>query len=168
MLVVCRHGRTASNAGGLLLGRADPPLDDVGRAQAAALPPVVGEVARVVSSPLLRARETAAALGRPVEIDDRWIELDDGELDGRPLADVPAELWAGWRADPGFVPPGGPVPPPAVPTVVNSGSPSKKSAAGSTRTTPRHASRTTTSAPRGMARPSTDRAAETWRTPACS
>jgi broad specificity phosphatase PhoE len=28
MIVVVRHGRTAANAGGLLLGRADPPLDE--------------------------------------------------------------------------------------------------------------------------------------------
>ena len=66
-------------------------------------------VRRLVSSPLGRARDTAAALrcAVPVEIDERWIEVDYGELEGRPLADVPAELWARWRADPAFAPPGG-------------------------------------------------------------
>ncbi len=107
MLVLVRHGRTAANARGLLLGRADPPLDDVGRAQAAALAEVVAGARRAVSSPLARTRETAALLGLPVEVDERWIELDYGELDGRPLAEVPAELWRTWRADVGFAPPGG-------------------------------------------------------------
>ena len=56
--------------------------------------------ARVIASPLLRTRETAGAFGRPVEVDERWIELDYGELDGLPLRDVPADLWRAWRADP--------------------------------------------------------------------
>lgn len=107
MLVLVRHGRTAANASGLLLGRADPPLDEHGRDQAAALAAAVADARRVVSSPLRRTRETAAALGLPVEIDERWVELDYGELDGRPLADVPADLWRRWRADIDFAPPGG-------------------------------------------------------------
>jgi broad specificity phosphatase PhoE len=107
VLVLVRHGRTAANAGGLLLGRADPPLDEHGRAQAAALAAVVAGARRVVSSPLRRARETAAALGLPVEVDERWVELDYGELDGRPIADVPADLWRRWQADVHFAPPGG-------------------------------------------------------------
>jgi broad specificity phosphatase PhoE len=56
---------------------------------------------------LRRARETAAALRLPVEIDDRWIELDYGALDGLPLADVPDDVWRSWRADPAYRPPGG-------------------------------------------------------------
>lgn len=107
MIVVVRHGRTAHNASGRLLGRLDPPLDELGRAQAAALAAAVGPVDRVISSPLARTRETAAAFGVDVEIDERWIELDYGEYDGRPLAEVPAEIWAQWRADVDFCPPGG-------------------------------------------------------------
>jgi broad specificity phosphatase PhoE len=42
-----------------------------------------------------------------VEVDDRWIELDYGDLDGTPLKDVPPEVWTRWRADPDFVPAGG-------------------------------------------------------------
>jgi broad specificity phosphatase PhoE len=107
VLIIVRHGRTAHNASGLLLGRLDPPLDELGRAQAAALAAEVGPVDRVVSSPLLRARETAEAFGHEVEIDERWIELDYGEYDGMPLGEVPAETWARWRADVDFCPPGG-------------------------------------------------------------
>ena len=106
-LVVVRHGRTEANASGKLLGRLDVTLDEVGRAQAERLAASVGHVDRVVSSPLTRTRETATAFGRPVEIDDRLIELDYGELDGRPLGDVPADVWSRWRADITFAPPGG-------------------------------------------------------------
>lgn len=113
MIVVARHGRTAANAGGLLLGRADPPLDDAGVLQAAALSRACRalDVARIVTSPLGRCRATAEAVaggcGAAVEVDERWVELDYGELDRRPVADVPPETWAAWRADVGWCPPGG-------------------------------------------------------------
>jgi broad specificity phosphatase PhoE len=108
VLIVVRHGRTEANARGLLLGsRLDPGLDDLGRRQAAALAAALPGAARVVSSPLRRTRETAAALGLPVEVDDRWAELDYGDLDGTPLAEVPSALWARWRADVTFAPAGG-------------------------------------------------------------
>jgi broad specificity phosphatase PhoE len=107
VLYLVRHGRTDANARGLLLGRADPPLSAEGREQAAALAARIPPGARVVSSPLRRTRETAGAFGRPVDIDDRWIELDYGSLDGTPLADVPGEVWRAWRADPSYAPAGG-------------------------------------------------------------
>jgi broad specificity phosphatase PhoE len=109
VLILVRHGQTTLNASGQLVGRLDTPLTDVGRHQAVALGEAVRGVARVISSPLSRARETAALLapGLPVEVDERWIELDYGELDGVAFADVPASLWAQWRADSSFAPPGG-------------------------------------------------------------
>lgn len=67
----------------------------------------LGSVDRVIASPLLRAQETAAALGVPVEIDDRWLELDYGELDGKAVHEVPDETWRSWRTDPDFAPVGG-------------------------------------------------------------
>jgi broad specificity phosphatase PhoE len=107
VLIVVRHGRTAANASGLLLGRLDPDLDDLGHRQAERLAVAVAAPHRVVSSPLRRTRATAAAFGRPVDVDERWIELDYGDLDGTPLRDVPADVWATWRADPGWAPGGG-------------------------------------------------------------
>lgn len=107
MLIVVRHGRTESNAAGLLLGHADPPLDAEGRDQAAAIGAALDHPDTVITSPLIRCRQTAEALGGPVEVDDRWIELDYGEWDGRPVADVPADTWRAWRSDPDFRPPGG-------------------------------------------------------------
>jgi broad specificity phosphatase PhoE len=107
VLIVVRHGRTEANASGRLLGRLDIPLDDVGEAQAVLLAASVGPVDRVVSSPLRRTRQTAEVLGVPVEVDERFVELDYGDYDGMRLGDVPAELWVRWRSDPHFAPPGG-------------------------------------------------------------
>ncbi len=107
MLVLVRHGETDVNAAGLVLGRADPPLSPRGRQQATALAAVLGDRPRVVSSPLRRAAETAAAFGRPVEVDDRWIELDYGAFDLQPITAVDDATWDRWRTDTAFVPPGG-------------------------------------------------------------
>jgi broad specificity phosphatase PhoE len=61
----------------------------------------------VVTSPLRRARQTAAAFGADVEVDERWTELDYGVYDEMPITDVPAELWARWYTDPTYAPPEG-------------------------------------------------------------
>ncbi|HPU40466.1 MAG TPA: histidine phosphatase family protein [Microthrixaceae bacterium] len=110
-LVVVRHGRTAANAQGLLLGRLDVELDPLGRAQVRALAAAVratsAPIVAVVSSPLRRAVETAESFGLPVTIDERFIEVDYGAFDGTPVADVDPETWQEWRADPYFCPPGG-------------------------------------------------------------
>jgi broad specificity phosphatase PhoE len=114
MIVLLRHGRTEANARGLLLGRADPVLDDVGRDQAKAAARVVADTAsvgRIVASPLARCRATAEVVadvvGVPVEVDERWIELDYGELDGTPLSEVPPTTWVAWQGDVDWAPPGG-------------------------------------------------------------
>ena len=109
MLLLVRHGQSAANAAGLLSGRAASPLTEQGRSQVARLSAVVAGAGRLISSPLGRARETAAALGLdlPIEVDERWIEVDYGELEGEPVAAVPAEVWRRWRSDPDFRPPGG-------------------------------------------------------------
>jgi broad specificity phosphatase PhoE len=104
VLYVVRHGETAPNAAGLLLGRSDPQLTERGRTQAAGLVATLPAPDRVVSSPLRRARETAEAFGRAVEVDDRWIELDYGRLEGTDPASVPAEVWARWRENPDYAP----------------------------------------------------------------
>ena len=78
MLILVRHGESTGNASGLLLGRIDSPLTERGVGQARSLAVAVAGATRLVSSPLARARDTAEALGTglPVEIDDRWIEVD--------------------------------------------------------------------------------------------
>jgi broad specificity phosphatase PhoE len=113
VLILVRHGQTAANAHGLLLGRADPSLTETGRRQACALAAVLPRPDRLVSSPLLRARETAAELAaagvdsQEIEIDPRWIEMDYGDLDGHPADALPEETWRTWWQDPHFVPAGG-------------------------------------------------------------
>ncbi len=58
---------------------------------------------------MLRARETAEELGTglSVDVDERWVEVDYGELDGRPLGSIEPGIWDEWRSDPTFRPPGG-------------------------------------------------------------
>jgi broad specificity phosphatase PhoE len=115
VIVLVRHGRTDANARGLLLGRADPTLDDEGRLQAARLAAALGPLhgARVVTSPLARCRQTAevivgaSAHEVPLDVDEAWIELDYGAFDGLGAGDVPADTWAAWRADVAWAPEGG-------------------------------------------------------------
>lgn len=114
MIVFVRHGQTAVNRDGRLQGRLDAPLSDFGGEQAAAIAGTLATepVTRVVSSPLVRAFDTATAIAARhddvvVETDERLIELDYGTWDGVRLQDVPAADWAAWRADPEFTPPEG-------------------------------------------------------------
>jgi broad specificity phosphatase PhoE len=91
-VLLVRHGPTAWNDVGRIQGRADVALSERGRAQVASwqLPPAWAE-ARVLSSPLHRARETALILtGRTPTIDRRLFEMDWGELQGRRLTDLRA------------------------------------------------------------------------------
>ena len=111
-LLLVRHGQTAVNAEGRLQGRIDAPLTELGRLQAAASGRALPDgVRRVVVSPLVRARQTVEAFGLapsvPVDVDERWIELDYGEWDGQVLRSMPQDGWDAWRADPSFAPPGG-------------------------------------------------------------
>ncbi|GAC1596475.1 MAG: hypothetical protein NVS3B21_20290 [Acidimicrobiales bacterium] len=110
MLVLLRHGQTRLNAEGRLAGRQDVDLTEVGVGQATAAAAAVlaiGLPTLVVASPLRRAVRTAEALGRPVVIDERWIELDYGEYDGCSHRELPPGFWERWRVDTSFVVPGG-------------------------------------------------------------
>jgi broad specificity phosphatase PhoE len=110
MLILVRHGESVANAQGLLLGRTDAELTASGRAQAAAARSLLtAPVAELRTSPLSRARDTAEllALGLPVTVDERWIEVDYGEFECQPLGDIPAEVWQTWQTDRGFTPAGG-------------------------------------------------------------
>lgn len=113
MIVLARHGQTAANRDALLVGRIDPPLTELGLAQAARLAGALASstAVRVVASPLTRTVQTATviaeSLGLPVETDERIIEMDYGAWDGTPLAEVPIETWRAWRTDPEFRPPDG-------------------------------------------------------------
>ena len=113
MISFVRHGETALNRDGRLQGRIDLELSERGLDQAARVAHrfATSTISAVFSSPLLRARQTAAAIaavcGCEVEVDDRLIELDYGEWDGRPLSEMREMRATGWLTDPDFAPPGG-------------------------------------------------------------
>jgi broad specificity phosphatase PhoE len=96
-VLLVRHGPTEWNESGRIQGQADVDLSPRGRAEVARwqLPAAWAE-ARVLSSPLRRARETAAILtGRTPTIDQRLIEMDWGRFQGWRLADLRVETPAG-------------------------------------------------------------------------
>jgi len=83
-----RHGQTEHTPERRFSGSSDLPLSELGRAEAwaAARSLKVRGIDAIVSSPLRRCRETAAAaadvLGLPVQVDDDLRELDFGEWEG--------------------------------------------------------------------------------------
>jgi probable phosphoglycerate mutase len=100
VIVLVRHGQSAANAAGQIIGRGDSGLTDAGRAQARALAPALIGAERVLASPLTRAVETArlVAPGVAAEIDNSFLEQDYGSLEGMSVAEAASEL-ARARAD---------------------------------------------------------------------
>jgi probable phosphoglycerate mutase len=106
-LIVWRHGNTDWNAGHLVQGQADVPLNDTGHQQAVAAAELLVRFRpdAIVASDLRRAADTAAALaaltGLPVAHDPRLRERYFGPWQGRTMAEVaetrPQE-YARWRA----------------------------------------------------------------------
>jgi glucosyl-3-phosphoglycerate phosphatase len=105
-VLVWRHGQTAWNAQRRFQGQLDIALDDLGRAQAARAAALLAGFApsAIVSSDLVRARETAQALadvtGLPIATDPRLREIDVGVWQGLTFDEVserfPVEA-AQWR-----------------------------------------------------------------------
>jgi ribonuclease H / adenosylcobalamin/alpha-ribazole phosphatase len=111
-----RHGETPLSPEGRFSGRGDPELTDKGTAQAhaAAVRFADREIAAVVSSPLRRATQTAAAVaevtGADVVIDEDLAETDFGDWEGHTWAEIQAnwpDALARWQGDPALAPPGG-------------------------------------------------------------
>ena len=98
-----RHGETDWNRENRFQGRADPPLNDTGRAQAVELAEqlLAEGAAALYTSPLRRARETAVIvgerLGLPVQIADDLQEVDVGSWSGLTRSEVEARFPAGYR-----------------------------------------------------------------------
>jgi probable phosphoglycerate mutase len=102
-----RHGETEWSRSGRHTGRTDVPLTESGRAQASSLRArLAGHAfARVLTSPLSRAAETARIVGLEpaAEVDADLREWDYGAFEGRTTADIRTELpdwtiWTGpWR-----------------------------------------------------------------------
>src|SRR5688572_10410020 len=105
-ILVARHGETDWNRLGSWQGQADPPLNDDGRRQAAALAEKLAgdRIAAVYSSDLRRASETAEALGTRLGVEvvlDRGLrEIDVGSWSGLTRDEVETrfpEGFARWR-----------------------------------------------------------------------
>lgn len=85
-----RHGESVGNMENRFQGHADFQLTETGRGQVRALAErwqAEGRrFDRAITSPLLRARETAeivcTALSVPLELDPNWMEIDNGLLAG--------------------------------------------------------------------------------------
>ncbi len=97
-LLLIRHGATQWNLDGRIQGRADPPLAPEGRDAVSAwrLPPELtgagGGDWIWLTSPLARARETAALLhAAPVSAEPALIEMDWGAWEGHRLATLRTE-----------------------------------------------------------------------------
>jgi broad specificity phosphatase PhoE len=92
--ICLRHGATDWNREGRFQGRTDNPLNDTGIAQAheAAAKLRAVEIGYVVSSPLLRAVQTAEIIAniasKTVALDHGLIELDFGSFEGRVVREL--------------------------------------------------------------------------------
>jgi broad specificity phosphatase PhoE len=117
-LLLVRHGETHYNYNFRALGRADLPLTDTGRRQAECLREALAStyLDAIYSSPLVRARETAARIaetqGIDIHVEDGLIEMDIGDVEGLTFPEIRAKFpalaknWGG--ADgPTFQMPGG-------------------------------------------------------------
>jgi probable phosphomutase (TIGR03848 family) len=100
-VILMRHGRSTANTAGVLAGwTPGVQLDDTGTGQVQTVGQRLAAVplAAVVSSPLERCRQTAAAVlaGRDLElqVDDRLGEARYGDWTGRPIKELVKEpLW---------------------------------------------------------------------------
>ena len=111
-ILVARHGQSEWNAQGRWQGQADPPLSELGRAQAHLAAERVGTVDVIIASDLQRALETATIISTrigvgPVIVDEGLRERDAGEWSGLTRAQIERD-WPGYldedRRPPGFEP----------------------------------------------------------------
>ena len=109
MVYLVRHGQTPLNKSGVLRGLADPPLDETGRRQAEWLGAALGSrgLVAVISSPLLRARQTARPVaeraGLEVTVDQCLLDRDYGPWTGVSQESV-TERWGSVDRAPGVEP----------------------------------------------------------------
>ena len=102
-VVLVRHGETEWSRTLRHTGRTDIPLTEAGREGARVLRDALGTwgFARVISSPLSRARETCelAGLGERAELSDALLEWDYGEYEGITTAEIREQRpdWFLWR-----------------------------------------------------------------------
>ena len=93
MIYLTRHGQTDWNVQKKVMGRCDVPLNEKGLEQAEETRKKLldEDIDLIICSPLIRARKTAEVInkGRNIKIiyDDRLIERDFGEFEGKEIKD---------------------------------------------------------------------------------
>jgi probable phosphoglycerate mutase len=101
-LLVIRHGQTEWSRRGRHTGRTDIPLTEQGRQEARDAAATLGgwHLTRAYTSPLLRARETAALVSPAcgVVVDDDLVEWDYGDFEGETTPQTRARIpgWSVW------------------------------------------------------------------------
>lgn len=116
-MLLLRHGQTDMSVKRQYAGLADPPLTQLGKWQASRAAQRIaarGELAAIISSPLIRCHQTAKAVADLMEMhvitDPGLVELDFGRWDGLTFAEAheqDPELHSQWLADPTVPTPGG-------------------------------------------------------------
>jgi broad specificity phosphatase PhoE/ribonuclease HI len=116
-MLLLRHGQTELSVQRRYSGRGNPALTDRGRRQTEAAAEYIarrGGVAAVITSPLQRAYDTAAAAAKALKLDviveDGLIETDFGAWEGLTFAEAAArdpELHPNWLRDARVSPPDG-------------------------------------------------------------
>ncbi len=99
-MLVIRHGQSTWNEQKRWQGQADPPLSEFGREQAGAAAKSIGNVDVIVSSPQLRAAETASIISSiigvgPVQLVDDLRERAAGVWSGLTRVEIDAD-YPGW------------------------------------------------------------------------
>lgn len=98
-IVIVRHGETEWSKSGKHTGRTDIPLTEEGRKGAKALGPRLAEFqfARVLSSPLQRAKDTCvlAGFGDKMELVDDLLEWNYGDYEGITTPEIRKKV-PGW------------------------------------------------------------------------
>lgn len=93
ILALVRHGETDQNKLGIVQGRIDNPLNELGEDQAKKLGEKLNKehikFDQIISSPLIRAKQTAEIIKKElnqnitISFDDRFLERDFHHLDGK-------------------------------------------------------------------------------------
>jgi ribonuclease H / adenosylcobalamin/alpha-ribazole phosphatase len=108
-LLLIRHCTTLQNAEGRMVSTDDPPLSDFGSAEAKALGESLANVSieRIITSPMLRCRQTAEAIATAqscevaVQVDERLRELRFGVMEGLGPEEIRirglGEVFRAWR-----------------------------------------------------------------------
>ncbi len=120
-IFVIRHGETSWNREGRFQGHLDIPLNETGREQAAATGAAIAAISKsapkvlLMTSPLMRARDTAGAIasatGEDLHFDGEWRERGYGVQEGSTFREWQARDPQGYALyktnDPDYTPQGG-------------------------------------------------------------